>query len=295
VKSLQLIGAPMWASAADRAVDRRMLADGRTVGFEACIRVDDYGYSPEVGDRTTACICFANRALDTWGRLYSAIRFLSDGKIYAVTAVTEGFEYLQDYSLNQWYNVRVVVDMAADTFDVWIDGQLKGSFTIKKGHASEIAALSIASGHATSRVYFDDVEVFSTGSREVKFSGRVITNRPIISFYSIDIKVDEILDDKTGNLRIGDILTVWSRRYGPSQMADPSIGDRVKVFGRFFGNDTRAGVKSQYVDLEASQHYLLIITKSGEETKVATYGEKEFGGIRSLVQLYCPQALRVIE
>jgi len=246
----------MWASAVDRGIDRRMFADKGAVGFEACVRIDDYGYSPEVGDRTTACICFVNRTLEKWGRLYSAIRFLSNGKIYAVTAVTEGFEYLQDYSLRQWYKVKVVVDIATDRFDIWIDGQLRGSFTIKKGHASEIAALNIASGHATSRVYFDDVEVFFIGGREVKFSGEVLANRPIISFYSIDIKVDEVLDDTSGKVRIGNVLTVWSPRYGRSHVENPSIGDRVEVFGRFSGNDTRAGVKSEYVELEASQHYL---------------------------------------
>jgi len=201
----------MWASAVDRGIDRRIIADKEAVGFEACVRVDDYGYSPEVGDRTTACICFANRTLDRWGRLYSAIRFLSDGKIYAVRGVTEGFEYLQDYSLHQWYKVRVEVDITADRFDVWIDNQHRGGFAIMRGHASEIATLNIASGHATSRVYFDDVE----------------------------------------------------------------------VFGRFSGNDTRAGVKSEYVDLEVSEHYLGRIEASG----LVAWTNRCTFGIRTAVRL----------
>ncbi|NQE45143.1 hypothetical protein C5S31_03850 [ANME-1 cluster archaeon GoMg2] len=91
---------------------------------------------------------------------------------------------------------------------------------------------------------------------EVKFRGKVLVNRPIISFYSIDIKIDEIFNDPTGKLKVGDVVTAWSHRDSPAQIEDPVVGDIVKVFGNYFGHDVRAGVESDYIDLETADHYL---------------------------------------
>ena len=100
--------------------------------------------------------------------------------------------------------------------------------------------------------YFDVVEE----AKEVKFRGKVLVNRPIISFYSIDTKIDEILNDPTGKLRDGDVVTAWSHRDSPAKIEDPAVGDRVEVFGKYFGHDVRSGVESDYIDLETSAHYL---------------------------------------
>jgi hypothetical protein len=89
----------------------------------------------------------------------------------------------------------------------------------------------------------------------------VLVNRPIISFYSVDVKIDEILNDPTGKLRVGDVVTAWSYRDSPAKIEDPAVGDRVEVFGKYFGRDVRAGVERDYIDLETASHYLKIEKK----------------------------------
>jgi len=96
------------------------------------------------------------------------------------------------------------------------------------------------------------------GLETVKFRGEVLVNRPIISFYSIDIEIDEILDDPAGQLAVGDVVTAWSHRDSPAQVEDPVVGDEVEVLGLYYGHDVRGGYESDYVDLETSSHYLTI-------------------------------------
>jgi len=158
-KSFQLIGQAWWSACADKY----FASDAEVIGFEAFVMVNDFGSTPDTGDKTTVAVHFVNPSLDPWGRAYALIRFVSDGKVYAVTA--EGWYYLQDFSLREWYKVRVTVNKTTDTFNVWINGQLKASnLKIEKGHATEITALRLASGHAGGIVYIDDVKVFEISS-----------------------------------------------------------------------------------------------------------------------------------
>ena len=104
----------------------------------------------------------------------------------------------------------------------------------------------------------------------VKFRGMIIDDLPIVSFYSIGIRVDEILSDPTGKLRIGDVVRVWSHRDGPAQIDNYAVGDRVEVFGKYFGEDVRAGISGIYIDLETSDHYLTVIEELTTVTIIST-------------------------
>ncbi len=104
----------------------------------------------------------------------------------------------------------------------------------------------------------------------VKFRGIIIDDLAIVSFYSIGIRVDEILSDPTGKLRIGDVVRVWSHRDGPAQIDNYAVGDRVEVFGKYFGEDVRAGVSGIYIDLETSDHYLRVIEELTTVTIIST-------------------------
>jgi hypothetical protein len=146
------------------------------------------------------------------------------------------------------------------------DGKLSSSKEFKKS-ASNLAV-------GTHTIYFkvtdDDgqwsdwatmtlkIEEKKEDSKYVKFRGKVLVNRPIISFYSIDVRIDDILNDPTGKLRVGDVVTAWSHRDSQAQVADPSVGDRVEVCGKYYGQDVRGGVESEYIDLETKDHYLKI-------------------------------------
>jgi hypothetical protein len=79
--------------------------------------------------------------------------------------------------------------------------------------------------------YFEVVEE----AKKVKIRGEILVDFPIISFYSFDVKLDEILDDPTGNLRKGEIVNVYGHRSGPAQVDDVTVGDEVEVFGEYLG------------------------------------------------------------
>jgi hypothetical protein len=70
---------------------------------------------------------------------------------------------------------------------------------------------------------------------EVKFRGEILADHPIISFYSFDVKIDEVLEDPTGNLQEGETVNVYGHRDGPAHVDDVTVGDEVEVFGEYRG------------------------------------------------------------
>ena len=242
-KSFQLVGQAWWSACADKDFS----SNAEIIGFEAFVMVNDFGSTPNTGDKTTAGVSFVNRHIDTWGRNYGLIRFKSDGKIYAVTA--EGWRYLQDFSLHEWYKVRVTVDKSTDTFNVWINGQLKASnLKIEKGHATEIAAFGLGSGHAGATVYFDDIKIFEMRytyvieffvpyAPESIYGGSDAGDSvSVIAFYDdTEVKVDT---DGDGTFEFEDILTKGELKgYSVTEGAYIMATKQVSVIVRHFEND----------------------------------------------------------
>ena len=87
---------------------------------------------------------------------------------------------------------------------------------------------------------------------EVKIRGKILTDYPIISFYSFNVKIDEILDDPTGNLQEGETVNVYGHRGGPAQVDYVTVGDEVEVFGEYRGY---VGAYEQ-IFLSDSDHYV---------------------------------------
>jgi len=107
--------------------------------------------------------------------------------------------------------------------------------------------------HKTATCYFDVVEE----AKEVKFRGKILTDSPIISFYSFNVKIDEVLEDPTGKLQKGETVNVYGHRSGPAQVDDVTVGDEVEVFGEYRGY---VGTYEQIL-LTDSDHYVKEIEK----------------------------------
>ncbi|MCQ1536672.1 PGF-pre-PGF domain-containing protein [Methanosarcina sp. KYL-1] len=90
---------------------------------------------------------------------------------------------------------------------------------------------------------------------EVKFRGKILEDRPVISLYSFDVQIDEILDDSKGNLKVGDVIPVTGHRDGPAQVDAVTVGEEVEVFGEYRGDKVYL---SDFDDL-SSEHYLIKI------------------------------------
>ena len=106
--------------------------------------------------------------------------------------------------------------------------------------------------------YFEVVEE----AKKVKIRGEILADAQIISFYSFDVKLDEILDDPTGILRKGEIVNVYGHRDGPAQVDDVTVGDKVEVFGEYRGYVEGATFERIFLSdwgESSSDHYVKII------------------------------------
>ena len=158
-KSLQLWGQDWWSAVAER----RFSSDSMIIGFEGYVLIESYSSKPS-GTPVAARIYLWNRELATWGKLYAGVDFTYDGNITARHGL--GTPTFGKWSPREWYRVKLVLDRSANTFDVWINGELVGediSVLPEYQDTYNINALALYSDHAGVKVYFDDVKVFTQG------------------------------------------------------------------------------------------------------------------------------------
>ena len=141
--SLKLEGRSSWAASADHAftefpdqiifeVDvKPTKPDGGTSGWaNAYVTLID----PDVG----------------WGKGYGMVVFGASRLIYPSDT---------PYNLNQWYHVKVKVDMTNREYDFWIDDEFIGTYGVPNdGYYKGIRLDADNSGHT--RAWFDNVKVY---------------------------------------------------------------------------------------------------------------------------------------
>ena len=72
-------------------------------------------------------------------------------------------------------------------------------------------------------------------AKKVKFRGKILVDYYWFSYHSLDIKIDKVLDDPTGNLQEGETVNVYGHRDGPAQVDNVTVGDEVEIFGEYRG------------------------------------------------------------
>jgi hypothetical protein len=159
IKSLQLVGWGIDGGAHEAAVATRSVGfTGSTLAYEVYVRVNqtcsfDSSAVVGFGRSTPVGIIRSNE-----------VRFGCDGLI---TTWIEGCEKfgipLQAYLPNTWYKIYVELDTAANTYDVWIDDELRGSNFNARIPAEEITFFSLSSNYGNTKAYFDNVVTSSEG------------------------------------------------------------------------------------------------------------------------------------
>lgn len=147
-KSLKLWGRDNWGAHA-----AKLITIPEKIGFEALVRVENWGLSGKVGAHISLA---KNVGYGVWG--WGSVGFTSNGYITS----TEG--NLQPYDLNTWYKVTVIFDVTSNTHSVWIDDVLRGTSLMNSHPSSEIEALILTSDHAEQVCYFDDAKVFGVST-----------------------------------------------------------------------------------------------------------------------------------
>ena len=90
----------------------------------------------------------------TW---YGTVRFNADGYIDAWNG---SYTQLTTYTPGSWYKIRVYMDLVSRTFDVYVNGTLRGS-KIPLGYAGTPTGIFLESGNFNVQVWFDDVKVYT--------------------------------------------------------------------------------------------------------------------------------------
>ncbi|KAF5434095.1 hypothetical protein C5S39_00215, partial [Candidatus Methanophagaceae archaeon] len=100
---------------------------------------------------------------------------------------------------------------------------------------------------------------------KVKIRGEIIADQPFISYYNYDVKIDEVLEDPTGNLQEGETVNVYGHLDGPAQVDDVTVGDEVEVYGEYrgYGGEYKQIFLSEWGD-SSSDHYVKKIEPSFE-------------------------------
>lgn len=90
------------------------------------------------------------------------LSFESDGKVYAYNGVTKT-EIMSSYTAQQWYKVRIVHNLAANTYDVYIADNLEADdFSFYSGTATNFRSCRFSTFSAISsglQGYIDDVTI----------------------------------------------------------------------------------------------------------------------------------------
>jgi hypothetical protein len=155
-KSLQLLGWGVDGGSHMAAVALHPVElGGLTYGYEAHVLVD------QICAFDSSAIVSFGKPVSGGFKHSSGVRFCSDGMI---TTWVDGGEKcgtpLQTYSPYTWYKVYMELDVATDTYSIWIDDVLRGSNFNARVPAEEITHFALTSNYGNTNAYFDDVTVF---------------------------------------------------------------------------------------------------------------------------------------
>lgn len=149
-KSMQMKGAPSWTAHMEKAVD--LASDViywqgwvKPTGNDGGLGLIDYDTSPGGG--------------------YYGVIYFDHGKIWCQIGSTVAD--IQEFSVNQWYKIKLKYDHTDKSVDVWINDILK----VSSLHAASIPStyykqFYMYSEHDGNLFYFDDIEVWYENSSD---------------------------------------------------------------------------------------------------------------------------------
>jgi hypothetical protein len=154
-KSFQQYARLGWASHTVHPINTEV----SVIGYEGYVMVDQNNGAHEASGR----LGFSKRDSPSIANWYAHVNFLDDGNISVANPVEPRILVLQSYVTDTWYKVKVILDREDNAYSVWIDDVLRAeniSFSYINPYDYDNFGLS-ATLEGNSKVYFDDVKVFS--------------------------------------------------------------------------------------------------------------------------------------
>lgn len=218
--SLKLEARYNWASAADHSLSETP----EQLTYEVDVKIGEPDSIEDEG-RANAQISIVDPDID-WGKSYGLVVFGVNGLVGD-----------SPYNYNQWYHVKINLDMEKRTFDAWINDKqiVTNSPVPADGYYKAVRLCAENAGHT--RVWFDNVKVTqgdsspSDETQKVQFRGNL---EKIVYTYSQNtayvINVKEIIFDPGNSINIGDSVQVWYPYSKSSASVDiVKAGDYVEV------------------------------------------------------------------
>jgi type IX secretion system substrate protein/sialidase-like protein/putative serine esterase DUF676 len=164
---------------------------------------------------------------DINGKKSSYIAFRHDGYIVA----KNGPQYsqilnLQPYNANVWYKIKVIINMVQQTYDVYIDGQLKADdFDFVDNVFTKPSVFSWKSGETSGTGWVDDVSIEATPFSTLPFydgfeSGNFTAENWMITGNSII---------STSAPFLGSYCVKGPARYSIEQFFNPILEDKITI------------------------------------------------------------------
>lgn len=172
-------GAPSgWTVGADANTSATVAAT--TSSIDKVLKLDDNNTSGGFAQVTksfaaqtgilTASWKFMEPSAGNWPKFFlrngttTAIELYADatGLYYKTTSGTNVYVPGINTANNQWYNVKIVANIATDTCDIYVDGLLKVNNAPFKAAVSQIDTIQFGTGNSTNfDLYLDDIWVTS--------------------------------------------------------------------------------------------------------------------------------------
>ena len=151
--SLQLLG---WGidggSHMAAVVTRAVEVTGSTLAYEVYVRVD------QICSFDASAVVGFGKSVPAGYLRSNEVRFCANGLITTWVAGGEvGGTSLQSYVPDTWYKIYVELDATSNTYDIWINDDLKGSNLNAKFPAYEIESFSLGSNYGNTKAFFDNV------------------------------------------------------------------------------------------------------------------------------------------
>jgi len=172
-KRFQVWGSPGWSA----VIQRSFSSQARYIGYEFDILIDGRGTS---GVDHPGFFC---RECATWGVYWATVEFdHSSGQIRS------GSTILGTWEPNRFYHIKVILDRDTETYNVWIDGELRAeNLPARAGNkppTMQIRAIALVSQWSGHRVLYDNVRIFES-TQEGNYYLRVYFSSAVVNGVSL--------------------------------------------------------------------------------------------------------------
>ncbi len=164
--SFKLDGKASWSATYYKVIDT----------FPDEVTVEAYMRPASAGE--SGSISLFNENEEKWGAYLARVVFRDEEISYSTTGHDDkNLVYLQSYTVDTWYHIKIINYIDTRTYDIYIDGVKKASgVAMYTDHDPKSLVLSSGNGLGSNIMYYDDVKVYSSDETPVLSSNATLND-----------------------------------------------------------------------------------------------------------------------